>query len=103
MEAPVKASSGWEYVAESDAMASVIDVARTLPETESFTQSELAGRADVPLKQLYLEETIQTLETLGVFETADDDNEETRYVVNTDSELLTAAERFDQAFTGNLD
>ena len=103
MDQPAEASSGWEYVANSEAAASLLDVAIELPADDSVTRSELAGRAGVPLKQLYLEETIQTLLQVGVFEVVEaDDEEETRYVANQESDVLAAAQRFDRALADRL-
>lgn len=102
MGQPLESASGLGFVAESDTLASMLVVALESP-AEPFTRSELAQRADVPLKRLYLEETIAILETAGILEAVDgDSDEETRYVVDEDSEVYVAARQFDRALADHL-
>jgi len=95
--------SGWDFVATSEAAASLIDAALELGPDEAVTRSELAGMTDVTLKRLYLDETITDLAEAGVFETVEDDEDgQTRYVVDEDSDVLTAAKQFDRTLSKRL-
>ncbi|MFB6129029.1 MAG: hypothetical protein ABEJ47_04620 [Halorhabdus sp.] len=93
--------SGWEFVATKEAAASLIRATLELDPDEAVTRSELATAADVPMKRLYLEETVSDLVDLGVLE-AVDTGSEPRYVINDDSDVLEAAARFEEVATARL-
>ena len=95
-------TSGWDFVASSEAAASLIEVALELDPEETVTRSELTGMADVTLKRLYLDETITELVEAGVFEPVDDADGQAQYVVNDDSDVFAAAEQFDRTLAKRL-
>ena len=91
-------AGGWELLAQID---DSVDVVRALFELEpgkEYTQSEIADAADIPLKTLYLSDTLGTLDRLGMLERIDEDEgTETTYVVDADSELYQTAAAFGEA------
>ena len=104
MQRQDKHTSGWDFVASSEAAASLIGAALELSPGEAVTRSELSDMTDVTMKRLYLDETITDLIDAEVFEPADEKTDgQTRYVVNQDSEVLAAAEQFDRTLAEQLD
>ncbi|ACV13017.1 conserved hypothetical protein [Halorhabdus utahensis DSM 12940] len=93
--------SGWEFVATREAAASLIRATVELDPDEHVTRSELATAADVPMKRLYLEDTVSELVDLGVLEAVDSESEPV-YTVNEGSEVLEAAARFEEMATERL-
>ncbi|CCQ34865.1 hypothetical protein HLRTI_002808 [Halorhabdus tiamatea SARL4B] len=94
-------TSGWEFVASKEAAASLIGATLELDPEETVTRSELATAADVPMKRLYLEDTVSDLVRLGVLEAVDTESEPV-YTVNDDSDILAAAARFEEIATERL-
>mgnify|MGYP000439329073 CR=1 FL=1 len=94
-------TSGWSLVADRDEAASVIATLVDLDPDREYTQSELADAADVPLKTLYLGDTLDALVDIGMLVRVDDETDETeaQYTLNEDSDALDAAARFDRAIT----
>lgn len=101
MEPAEDSLTGWEFVASREAAASLIRATLELDPDEPVTRSELATAADVPMKRLYLENTVSELVELGVLETVTADAEP-RYTVNDDSDVLEAAARLEEAATTRL-
>lgn len=94
-------TSGWGFVASKEAAASLIRATLELGPDEEVTRSELATAADVPMKRLYLEDTVSDLVNLGVLEAVDAESEAV-YTVNDDSDVLAAAARFEEIATDRL-
>lgn len=95
------ATSGWEFVASKEAAASLIGATLELDPDEEVTRSELATAADVPMKRLYLEDTVSDLVELGVLKTVDTESEP-HYAINDDSDVLAAAARFEKIASEHL-
>jgi len=93
--------SGWEFVASREAAASLIGATLELDPDERITRSELATAAEVPMKRLYLEDTVSELVDLGVLEAVESESEPV-YTVNDDSDVLAAAARFEEIATERL-
>lgn len=91
--------SGWDLVAADDDGAAVIAGLLSLDPDDSYSRSELAEATGIPMKTLYLVDTIENLETAGMLETVElDGDQEARYRIDTDSDVYRAAARFDEAF-----
>jgi len=95
--------SGWAVVAAEDEAASIIAGVLALDTDREYTRSELAD-ADVPLKTLYLLDTIDRLATAGMLERVDDETAESepRFVVDAESDLYRATVEFDETFAEQL-
>jgi len=93
--------SGWEFIETREAAASLIGATLELDPDERVTRSELATAAEVPMKRLYLEDTVSELVELGVLEAVDTESEPV-YTVNDDSDVLQAAARFEEVATARL-
>jgi hypothetical protein len=96
--------SGWAVVAAEDEAASIIAGVLALDTDREYTRSELADAADVPLKTLYLLDTIDRLAAAGMLERVDDEDAESepRFVADPESDLYRAAVDFDETFAKNL-
>lgn len=96
--------SGWSLVAHRDEAASLIATLVDLDPQREYTRSDLAEQADVPLKTLYLVDTLEELVDVGMLERLDDRAEDTeaRFVLNEDSDALAAARTFDRAIADQL-
>lgn len=96
--------SGWEIVAQEDEGATVIAGLLTLDPGTEYARSELADAAGIPLKTLYLVDTLESLETVGMLERVDDidSDEEACFVVNDDNPVYQAAAEFDHVFADEL-
>lgn len=92
--------SGWDLVTREDDAAAIIGTLIELDPEEEYARSELAEEANVPLKTLYLVDTLDELVDVGMLERVDDesDDSEPRFSLNDDSEVLSAAQSFDEAF-----
>jgi len=96
--------SGWEIVAGEDEAAAVIAGLMDIdPETE-YTRSELADAVGLPLKTLYLIETLDDLEAAGMLERVDDVEAESEatFVLDEDSEVYETARQFGETLAANL-
>lgn len=90
---------GWEFVAERDAAARLVDALLELDGANAYTRTELAETAGVALKTLYLNGLLEECTDLGLLERVEDaDGEETAYRPVEDSDLLQAAATFEEAF-----
>ncbi|WP_459192364.1 hypothetical protein [Halosimplex sp. J119] len=97
---------GWAFVADSDGAAKLFGTLVELDTEDAYTRSELAERSGVPLKTLYLNDLIAAFVDLGVLETEvapSDDDGEPSYRVVPDSDLLVAAEAFEDAYRSQAD
>lgn len=96
--------SGWSLVTEQDEAAAIIGALLDLEPESEYARSELAESADVPLKTLYLVDTLEDLADAGMLERVDDgsDESEAQFTLNEDSEVLEAARAFDDAVARNL-
>lgn len=92
--------SGWQFVAECDGAARLFDALLDLDPGETYSKTDLAEVTGVPLKTLYLEGLLDECVDLGVLERADgtEEGSEPRYAIDEDSDVLTAAAAFDDAF-----
>jgi hypothetical protein len=90
--------TGWTALAETEGAVELVGALAALDDTDgSFTRSELADLAGVPVKTLYLDGTVETCVDLGLLARIEDDGGEPRYRVDPESDVLRAAERFDAA------
>lgn len=98
-------ASGWEIIAAEDEAASIIASVLSLDPSEEYTRSELASAADIPLKTLYLLDTLDQLETAGMLNRVDDVDAESEacFVIDSESPLYEAAAAFGETFAGHLD
>lgn len=99
---------GWAFVADRDGAAKVLDALVELDPTETYTRSEVADQAGVPLKTLYLNDLLEEYVDLGVLTSntgggESPTGEETQYRVRPDSTLLDAAATFDDAYRTTSD
>lgn len=92
------AAGGWSIVADNDGAAALISTIVQLDVNERYTRSDLADAAGVPLKELYLSDTLGELVTIGLLERVADADEAT-YVIEDDSEIYERALAFDAAVT----
>lgn len=92
--------SGWSFVAAHEEAASMLDAIVDLDADETYTQGELSEAAGVPMKTLYLSDTLSAFVDVGILRPVEgaDEDAEARYAVATDSALLEAARTFDGAF-----
>ena len=95
--------SGWAFVAQRDEAASLIATLVDLDPDEEYTRSDLADAADVPLKTLYLVDTLDDLVDVGMLERVDDGDADTeaRFVLG-ESSAIDAARTFDRAIADEL-
>lgn len=99
---------GWAFVADTDGAARLIGTLLELDTGETYTRSEIADRAGVPLKTLYLNDLLAECVDLGVLAESGSGTEsptggESEYHVLTGSSLLEAATAFDDAFRSRSD
>jgi hypothetical protein len=96
--------SGWSLVAQRDEAAALIATLVDLDPGEEYSRSDLADAADVPLKTLYLVDTLDDLVSVGMLERTDDADAdtETSFRLPEDSEALAAARAFDRAVADEL-
>jgi len=94
---------GWAFVADCDGAAKVLDALLELDPDDTYTRSEVADRADVPLKTIYLNDLLDRYVQLGVL--AEDTGggesptgKESQYEVRTNSPVFQAAASFDDAY-----
>ncbi|MFW6435813.1 MAG: hypothetical protein ACOCY1_05470 [Halovenus sp.] len=101
MNSTSTAADGWAVVAESEGTAALIGAILELDPDESYTRSELADAAGVPLKELYLSDALADLVDIGLLEPVPD-AEEATYVVEADSPVYEGARAFETAVAGQL-
>jgi len=94
---------GWAFVSDRDGAARLFDALLALDPEETYTRSEIAEQADVPLKTLYLNDLLDEFVALGVLAEDAGGGEsptgtESQYRVHTDSKLFSAAQAFDDAY-----
>jgi hypothetical protein len=94
--------SGWQFVAEREGAAELLGALLRLEGEQSYTKDELAEAADVPLKQLYLADSIEDMVQFGVLEPARSREGKDAYTINEDSEILAHAAAFQTAMDDQL-
>jgi len=93
---------GWEFVSEHEGMAPVLGAIVQLDADAVYTRSELADAADVPLKDLYLADTLTALTDVGVLERVDSDGE-SAYAIVDGSAVYERAADFEQSLAETID
>jgi len=96
------APQGWQFVVEHEEMAPVLGALIQLDTGETYTRAELADAAGVPLKDLYLADTLAALADVGVLERIDGDGE-ARYAIDHQSTVYERAADFEQALAETVD
>jgi hypothetical protein len=94
--------SGWSLVAQRDEAAALIATLIGLDPTEEFTRSDVADAADVPLKTLYLDDTLEDFVDAGLLERVGDGDTEATFVLDDGSDALETARAFDRAVADEL-
>lgn len=89
--------TGWEFVADNDEVAAIIDTALTMDTDEVYSRSELADMTGIPLKTLHLMDDVEQVVDLGVLDKHENEGEEVAYSVNEDCAVLTKAREFGDA------
>lgn len=97
MQGDTTLDTGWEFVAEGEAVPTILDTLLRLDHDEELTRSQLATETGIPLKTLHLMDDVERLVELGLLEKRDPDGEETCFSVNADSEVLAKARAFGEA------
>lgn len=96
------APQGWRFVAEHEKMAPVLGAIVQIDTDETYTRAELADAAGVPLKDLYLADTLAALGDVGVLERVDGDDE-SRYAIDHNSTVYERAADFEQALAETVE
>lgn len=96
-------NTGWAHIANHDKAATVIDAVLRLDVDEAYTKTALSEAADVPLKTLYLDGTLEELVTVGLLERHEVEGEETQFSVDDGSSAFEAAKAFDTAAATSSD
>jgi hypothetical protein len=97
MQSDSTAETGWQFVAEGDEVASIIDTVLRLDPDRTYSRSELADETGIALKTLHLMDDIDGVVELGILEKHDAEGEEVSYSINPDSEVYEAARNFSDA------
>ncbi len=86
-------------VAETDGAAAVLGAVVAQAPNGTYSRSDLATAADVPLKTLFLADTLDELARAGLLVRVDDRDRdsEARYRIDAESPLYEAAVAFDEA------
>lgn len=95
-------SSGWELIAENEGAASIVGAVLDLDAEKIYTRSELAEAAGVPLKELYLSETVSTLADVGLLRPVDNEGELT-YAIEDGSDVYERAAAFEEVVAARHD
>lgn len=95
------ATGGWAIVADNDGAAALIGAVVELDADQSYTRSELADAAGVPLKELYLSDALGELVEIGLLDSIPEADEET-YVIEADSVVYEHAAAFETAVRDQL-
>jgi len=93
---------GWEFVSEHEGMAPVLGAIVQLDPEAVHTRSELADAAGVPLKDLYLADTLTALTDAGVLDPVNSGGE-SAYTIDDDSAVYERAADFEQALAETVD
>ncbi|MFC6864517.1 hypothetical protein ACFQGE_13750 [Halomicroarcula sp. GCM10025817] len=94
--------TGWGHVADHDDAPAVIDAILRLDADTEYTRTELSESADVAMKTLYLDGTLEHLVEMGFLSKEEAEGEETTYTVDRESDVYAAAAEFDEAVTKRL-
>lgn len=103
MTGPDEGTTGWSFVADNDGAARLLGAVLELDPDETYTKSDIASAADVPMKRLYLSDALEGLVEVGVLSAVEDGGEAPTYEVDADSAVYREAAAFDDAVTGRLD
>jgi len=97
-------TDGWSLVAQHEEAAQLVGTLVDLDTDVVYSRSEIAEAADLPLKTLYLAETLEELAATDMLDRVDDpdDDSEACFRVNKDSDALAAARAFDAAVAEEL-
>jgi hypothetical protein len=95
--------TGWGHLTTHDDAPAVIDTLLRLDPAETYTKTELSELADVALKSLYLDGTLDHLVEMGFLEKHGQDGDEALFSVDTGSDVYEAAVAFDQAVAERFD
>lgn len=101
MQRNEETTTGWQFVAQRESAALLIDALLALDGETTHTKTDIAEAADVPLKTLYLSDVLEECADLGVLQRVETDDGETgepRYRIDEDSDILAAAAAFDDAY-----
>lgn len=90
------AGSGWRTVASWDEAPALFAALVELEPGREYTRAEIAEAAGIPLKTLYLADTLEDLAAVGLLERHDGDGE-TCYAIDGTHPALEAARAFDDA------
>lgn len=100
MQGDTTAETGWQFVAEGDEVASIIDTVLRLDSDRTYSRSELADETGIALKTLHLMDDVDQVVELGILEKHDAEGEEVSYSINPESEVYDAALQFSEAVRG---
>jgi predicted hydrolase (HD superfamily) len=94
--------AGWSLVAEHESAAALIGTLTDLDPDVTYSRSDIAERAGVALKTLYLDDTLEELVEAGLLDHAADGSDgEQRYEL-APGRGLDAARAFDEAVAAEL-
>jgi hypothetical protein len=93
--------TGWELVAADEHAADLVATLLELDREAVYTRSEIADRAGVPMKTLYLDETLEAFADAGMLERVESEETEPAFTVR-EGTPLAAAREFDDAVTEHL-
>lgn len=102
MTEPDGPTTGWSFVADNDGAARLLGTVLELDPDDTYTKSDIASAADVPMKRLYLSDALAGLVEVGVLD-AVDDGEEATYEVDPESVVYQEAAAFGDAVTSRID
>lgn len=103
MTAPDGPTTGWSFVADNDGAARLLGTVLELDPEDTYTKSDIASAADVPMKRLYLSDALEGLVEVGVLTPVEDGGEAAVYEVDSESVVYREAAAFDDALTSRLD
>jgi len=95
------ATGGWTLLADNDGASALVDAVLELDPDRTYTRSELADAAGVPLKELYLSDALGVLVDIGLLESVSE-AEEATYVIADDSAVYERAAAFEAAVREQL-
>jgi hypothetical protein len=103
MTEPDGPATGWSFVADNDGAARLLGTVLELDPNETYTKSDIASAADVPMKRLYLSDALEGLVEVDVLVPVEDGGEEATYEVDPESAVYREAAAFDDAVASRID
>lgn len=82
----------WSQIAKNEGAAALIGTVLELDPDETHTRSELAAAAGVPLKELYLTDTLAMLVDIGLLDRVDEADEATFEIADEATAYRRAAD-----------